>query len=912
MRLYLRSKWYNIDTGSTLTENYNETLDSANVRISHLTEEIDIEPFDDVILQDEDGRLVDRYMCVDSYESTQEGLDTPTYTYSISLFSQTKKLENIILPNLSITPRRDITIRRTIEDYLSQYLEEYGDENWSFADRVSSKFFDYAPELQWNKPTFREVLTDLMMVKDCIPVLRNNVIDYIDLTVSQDLGNKTGINYIKKSQNSDDYVSEIRMELQNVMQTSVEGINNVVTTTEYIPFTSDEWRVTDENLYLKTQFPILRVNHLWIYLFPVNAYKTGEENGIPIGTARQRIIKVDLCNLKNGVEDLGGSLLKESKDYQTLNILYRTDLAGNAEYSSFAGFQFDNYFSQYQNYCIYYTRGSNRIQGFDTTTKNKVFSVGSRTTLQWIKTLAFFSYAKETGYWDSWIEVTNNFVPDNINNVSVDPTYYSTFFQIEYETTYNALFSASKEKKPHNSRVMSDNQTNSWVDIYSQGFLEYQKANRLGNKNLQINQRTTGNDLITIGDRYNNNIVYRTEYQIYKDHIEVNAGATEYYILQNYFTSIKSRIRTWVNAKDEAFERHDLVKLYCELAYSPVNDMSIGNHLSTYLISPLNVALAKPIRFVGVKTTKDMQTWYGLYSLNCTTKLVGKSVVLTFGFDDNWFVSRHVYSYVDPLDSSDDEGIVADNVKPYDLQYAGNRLHTFNPPSIRTTTNGVVYGGIPLNNYGYTDSLGEFKKISYAFADDISITEERYLVNTNDINIDISTAQIKTLFTTIFDLPKVRNEAFDAYTRYSHVLEIHKDNKEIPIISTQFEFRTANRNIIVTNNFVKQQRMIRNVDLTTGGSGQVSGSSDLPNLKIYASSSLQETLPTDVDIMTGAWLSYSEQYESSQNIEIHHGGYDFENKDTIYVCDNDNNVLFATKKQNGNSTNLYLNIRRKL
>ena len=106
--------------------------------------------------------------------------------------------------------------------------------------------------------------------------------------------------------------------------------------------------------------------------------------------------------------------------------------------------------------------------------------------------------------------------------------------------------------------------------------------------------------------------------------------------------------------------------------------------------------------------------------------------------------------------------------------------------------------------------------------------------------------------------------------------------------------------------------MIRNVDLTTGGSGQVSGSSDLPNLKIYASSSLQETLPSDADRMTGAWLSYSEIYESSQNIEIHHGGYTFGTKDTIYVCDNDNNVLFATKKQNGNSTNLYLNIRRKL
>ena len=43
-----------IDAGCTLIENYNETLDNAVIRVSHLPDELNIEPLDKVELLNDD------------------------------------------------------------------------------------------------------------------------------------------------------------------------------------------------------------------------------------------------------------------------------------------------------------------------------------------------------------------------------------------------------------------------------------------------------------------------------------------------------------------------------------------------------------------------------------------------------------------------------------------------------------------------------------------------------------------------------------------------------------------------------------------------------------------------------------------------------------------------------------------
>ena len=66
------------------------------------------------------------------------------------------------------------------------------------------------------------------------------------------------------------------------------------------------------------------------------------------------------------------------------------------------------------------------------------------------------------------------------------PQWYNALFKVEYETLEGCLFRASKNGNVEHQRVVIDNQTNSYVDSSLQGFMEYQKANRLGMSKFKL------------------------------------------------------------------------------------------------------------------------------------------------------------------------------------------------------------------------------------------------------------------------------------------------------------------------------------------------------------------------------------------------------------------------------------------
>ena len=94
-------KWFDIQPGFVLRENYNETLDSATVLINQLSEKIKIMPYDRAVIEIGETRY---FMCVDTYSCSQVSFSEPYYyMYQLTLFSETKLLEGIILPSLKIT-----------------------------------------------------------------------------------------------------------------------------------------------------------------------------------------------------------------------------------------------------------------------------------------------------------------------------------------------------------------------------------------------------------------------------------------------------------------------------------------------------------------------------------------------------------------------------------------------------------------------------------------------------------------------------------------------------------------------------------------------------------------------------------------------------------------------------------------
>lgn len=764
-------KTFYIDEGSTIIENYNETLDSANIRISHIAEHLDIEPFDRVILRDEEGRLNDRYMCIDTYTETMESLDPITYSYEISLFSETKELENYVLPNLSITQLSNGT-HRSVLYYLQQYLDLYGPKirvNGSFVSKFTYSLgntFDIdCPEMQWNNPTLREVITDLMMVVDCIPVKRNNVISFMNLTEKKNPIDTTKVNYIQRSQSSEDYVSELRMDMLNVMQTSIDGVKNTCETTEYLTFKAadDGYVVTDNNMILKTQFPILRINHLWMMM--------------EVAIDEDKFSRTfDLCNLKTS-----GDLIK--------NLVY--------EYEEFSVLPQRRYeptdFSEInQNVALYFNRGSNIITGFTKESKRRWWGYGStNTTLTIIKNLI----CKDRQY--------NNIV-------SGENVYYSTFFKIEYETTVDSVFQAGKLLPTTHERIITDNQTNAYVDAYNQGFMEYQKANRLGNQQLHINARYENDysNILKIGDYYEDSIVFQTQYQIYKNHIEVNASATKDYILRDYFTGVKARIRSWKIADaSQALSRHDLKKDYLEFSFNEKHEyisQSIGIDVYDFM-SPFENYTVEPIRYCVLYTVDYSNVEYPAgpgerYSVNTIGRIIGNSIVFEFGFEDNLLLDKnviHTLNINNVVNTSYPpiQGGGGYNLLPFRLH------HDFTDD----------YGGVPLEPTRYADDNGEFAIISYNFL--TTINQE---ANVKDME-NWTNLQEKNFMVDICRRPLINmSNDGSSYTMHND-MTIHKDNREIFKLSTQYEFCSDTNDIMFTKYFLEYQKCIRNkITMLTG------------------------------------------------------------------------------------------------
>jgi len=843
---YTSAKSYPIDENIIITENKNDTLDSASFHLSHI-QEIDIEPYDYCMIYDVDGLLATRYFQVDTYVLTQNalGMDNDTFNYEISVFSETKGLEGKILPNLSTTI--DVNgYQHSLYYYIKRYMNLYCEkvrENNAFVNRIklptetttlTTGTFDYSasqldeggyglfeidisgmvdlttrtimsinvvpistlfatkratyigynpntkkilvrvfsysiltiqatsgtlninvttiakgtssferfmlapmPEKQWSTPTLRELINDIMMIIDCIPIVRNQTLSYIDLTTT----NKaiTSYNYLQRSQSSEDYASELKMNLQNSMQNESD-IDTSTYATKNEVFTCDSSYLTSQNFYLKTDSKILKINHLYMYFY------IRESNG------DVKLKQIDLCNFE------GENFVKESKEYQVLEVDW--------QYSTIGFDKKKSYYANKQNYCLNYSRGSNIINGFNDTTASIFGSLWSKTTFEILYRLASGT--------DDYYNVFNT-TSNKYNVVS---------FQIVYETLEDCVFSVSKSKKVNPKETM-DNQTSAWVNAYSQGQLEQQKVNRIGNQITMFNQRVSNpTNAIEIGDYKDDVIIYQTQYQIHSDHIEINAFGVKNFILKDYYTGINSKVRTWVNAQEEAQIRHDLKKFYCEFSKqrkSEYIENGDADNLSKYLLTPIFDGDISSIKYVAIKTTEESNTEHGWYSIDLTKRLVGNSIIFTCGFVDNYLVGK---SY---------------NLNRDSYSLASGKLPTF-------LSN---IGGMALENEKYVDYIGQFKTIDMYFAEDMTGLADTYGTNP-PLDTTLTNQQIEDSMTKSHNHPKVDLEQL-SNIRLRTKLNLYKDNREITKATTQYEFLSDDEDIVFTQNFIRNQKCIKNI-----------------------------------------------------------------------------------------------------
>lgn len=861
----MKLKWfdneYRIIQGEVLTENYNETLDSFSVILENTEDEIDFEPLDLVQVIDDNSVFNTRYMCIESFNQTMICVNPRIYTYELRLISETKLLEGIVLPNLKIT--KNIDVPRTILHYLEQYLSEYGEkrrfgnqngfywnERWRFSNKVRTRFSQViCPEMQWTQPTLREVFNDLMMIDDCIVVVKNNVIDCIDLTETKtDRTNDEHINFVNQSRSVEDYVSELQVDMKNVVQTEINGVKNIVSSCDYIPFKpQDGFILNSDNVVLKTRYPIYKIKKLSICtLCTATTHDGSVENYLYWAN-------------KDMTE-----IVYEKSVFDLLPLITKT--------SAFESFTTAD-LGHYQNTSLYFTRGSNIITNFTYLTSNQIEFVAKQYLLNLI------------------VDYIASFLPTGHNYDKLD--YYTFFFKVEYETTIDSLFRASKGDYPRNYRVVRDNQSNAYVDAYSQGFLEYQKANRLGNLIKQINARydinsnLTESDLIKIGDTFDDSVIFQVQYQIYDNYIGVNALATKGYVLRDYFTGVKAKVRsTILLSGSEAFLRNDLIKYYCIFSYNLIQDSidDLGNdNVSKYFCSAFltdnNIKTFSLCLLKAKGNSGDIPNDTNkYYQIDFTSRIVGNSLKLDFSMNDNV-----VFAY------------------NYDLGEIGECNNDFT-----LITDSIVSNGVPIKALFYTDDNGENNgyEIIFSNSSQYTIGAGYYFIPDREIErIPINSGN-KEIGKELYEKPlidlSVSHIEYEGAQKIKIDFNKNKDNGEITSVGVQFEFGTDDKTISFGKAFLERQdaiRTIANSSLKMHIKGKV----------IIGTSTQWQDVDTTYDSSVSASIlnisnTVSKISFNLTNIYIQKGSM-------LTILDNDDNkILEFVVQENSSEPFVYLNI----
>ena len=277
---------YDLVVGSVFKEELNETLDSGSIIISNVEQsrKLELESYQYVYIYDTESNF-EKYFLVDNFVENYVNLDTPYYEYTIALMSETKLLEKIQLPNRTIRNPLNapqLKVNELIGQFCKLYIPKVKyfnkDSNtWSYHQiidyqsviDVNSIFNVDCPDMEFNHPTLRQVLTSLMQVVGCLPRVINHKLTYINLRLKPtEFVIPSDRKYIVSTSNSSDsYNTSIQTLGENIV-----GENNIVKN-ETLGFRDVEnvFLKHTENLKLTTEFPIKEVKSLKMNV-PVNFY----------------------------------------------------------------------------------------------------------------------------------------------------------------------------------------------------------------------------------------------------------------------------------------------------------------------------------------------------------------------------------------------------------------------------------------------------------------------------------------------------------------------------------------------------------------------------------------------------------------------------------------------------------------
>lgn len=755
-----------------------------------------------------------KHLLVDSFTCEMVDLDNENYKYKINLMSETKGLEKIILPNISIT-QPIVGAKRTVWYYLNQYVNLYSTKikmayregEWEYKNKYKidcrkigdynpneeylkipvHEIFDdtiFAPEMSLTAPTLREILSRLMIVKDCIPVVKNGVIYAMKIseTHGKFITNNTNFSFISESLNSGNYSTAFRREYSGAI--SQKNSTHMV---EFLGFRNKESALmTLDNMYLETRFPIYKITSLYMYYYKkihINNTATNQEYDKLI------LVKQDISNLilQNAVRNaLPADWTKLQKvDWKNIT---------------------NDQMSKYRLLTLGYDIGSNKITGWgEKYSYIKDLFAWTKETYTYIETIInILDQNNPFGVGQKqFLSPGENVVPlggvgwencivaPNTHITNITERLKSLFFKMDYIGMYSGAIVHSKENTEDDDIQTSDNCSAALSILEVDGLFEKEKANRLGNSEVSFVARFSSveemnkkyNDIL--GGKWEKDesvVVFHREYQIYDDCVLANFVATREYVMKNYFTTVFAKYRTYSYASyNETVNRTENDKYlltisndHCVFEKDNNNLLNIKSILSgfseSFVDNNLNIVFKEQING-GYFTFSDGKSYFS----DVAQFVAGYSLC----FNIKTFDSITNGNYISSLHCFDNGGHIPNGKN----LYVGSSQEWYKMPI--------------ADNDGFLEGIGCY----FGHFEDDDILEN----NVNNWN----SSKTEELFNKIFQMPlKQRTPTFSFGKEYN----ICKDEKEIIDFTLQYEVVNQDDDILVSewllkltdfNNYVK-------------------------------------------------------------------------------------------------------------
>lgn len=756
--------------------------------------------------------LIDRF----SEEIINMGNNTKYYTYKIEMFSETKGLEVVQLPNISITQPLNFEKKKSVWEYLNMFVNMYSpkikmvdDENkktWKYVNKykVSSmlkKDFEnvYSPDFTLNNPNLRDVLSRLMLVKDMIPYVKDGFIFAMDITQRKKpfTYDPKYFNYVNCSLSSDNYCD-------NLKRTYSDSISqdNTCRRVEFLSFrNSSSALMTIDNMRLETGFPIYKINK--VYMCYYKRMKITEESG---STSN----KIMLCR-----QDITPVV---KIDYET-NFLNPNWMDFEEEFKE-KGIENLDELAKYKFAVVSYSVGSKYITGWGTKYTYLPFTEGLLMT--WFnkeKTYIenIFKFVDEKNPYgeisydyltaNDIISIYPEFLEDdeNLDNI---PYFYdndkgteintlklkSFFFIVDYNAFFNGTVIHSKDDAKDNI-VINDNVSSSLTILENDGLHQKEKINRFGNKGYRLNARYKDiSEMQELGDVYYDDfdddiIVYHREYSIFNNVINCQYFAMKDYVLKNYFTSVYAKHRTYnLMSYNESVKRAENNKLY--FIFSK-NKQYFENSSSNSYLEFKNFDSGAISKFFSFMKGNELDNKTGLIINN---DIINSGYISHLGnnyaCDVNAFVSGYSLCFNASMFDNVSAGVFMKVRAP---KFDKNILDIDNLEGDYTGSLQDYYLLVDDEETGFVEKLG------FYFS---NINTENKLLTYLDLN------NVKKAYNDFDNLPKININNYDRKNIIGKEFEINKDNKEVIDMTFQFEPITIDKNILFNQWMMKLSNLV--------------------------------------------------------------------------------------------------------